>query len=72
MAVSIASVGPVLGVDIRLLHEVSGTTIKNKRIIVLLMIFTFPLPFVFRSNYISYGIIMYNTSVGLVIQKQII
>jgi hypothetical protein len=56
-AVSIASVGFVLGAGIRLLHEVNATATKNKGTIVLLMIFTFPLPFMFTSNYISYGII---------------
>jgi hypothetical protein len=56
-AVSIASVGFVLGADMGLLHEVNATAIKNKSTIVLLTIFNFPLPFVFKNNYISYGII---------------
>ena len=53
-AVSIASVGLVLGADMGLLHEVNATATKNKSTVVLLMIFTFPLPFMFKSNHISY------------------
>jgi hypothetical protein len=52
-AVSKATVGCVRGEAMRLLHEVNITATKNKRTVVLLMIFTFSLPFMFRSNYIS-------------------
>ena len=52
-AVSKAIVGCVRGAEMGLLHEVNAPAAKNKSTIVLLMIFNFPLPFVFRNNYFS-------------------
>jgi hypothetical protein len=47
MAVSMTSVGLIAGVDKKPLQDVNIITIRNKGIIALLMIFTFPLPLMF-------------------------
>ena len=46
IAVSIAFVGLVVGGDVKLLQDASMTATRNNGNIVLLMIFTFPLPII--------------------------
>lgn len=45
MAVSSACVDLAGGVDVKLLQDINTMAVRNKRITVLPMIFTFPLPF---------------------------
>ena len=62
-AVSITCVGCVLSVGRKLLQEVNITTVRSNEVVALLVIFIFPVPFVFCDeppNYDLYRIVLYN------------
>ena len=50
MLLSTTSVGFIVGVDVKPLQDVNITTIRNKRIITLPIIFTFPWPLIFLNE----------------------